>query len=540
MEQKTFCNIQRNFESSNKLKKIHIIKRNLLYLTNIPKELNLPLLVSNQFLGQYGLIKKSCIKKNNSKNAIQNSFTVLITFEKEIDAAMAILALNRFKINKNVLYASFGLTRFCSAFLQNKNCKSKKCYFLHFQPNEEDIISGKENLIRDQNLNEENVFKFLLKSKFQSYLSDSFKKKSNLELNNFFPSKVTSLEKLKKFLKKNKQIISKKNQNNFLYQSNISLCENEKNFCLEKNNIRKSQRTILNINKNKNKQIKTSIDLLKKNQNELISHNKNIFFSSESEKEFFYQNNKNKSESLKEDFFSLKKNQKISCISIEDQNNKIIKNKYILNGRHLTKKNDDNNSLLSEGKNVKKQTRLRKNQFFSYQKDQSHNTYSDLKNNNSFQSEKIRCIEDEDLIESNVYSVKKNDSNLKKKIFTDKSLFFSSKNKEDLSSKKKNQFLLSEKIDNKSGTINICKNEKMNFQSEESSFITIDSEKEISLMEKFFSKNLKRRILGIQKKFKYTFVLVKEKDSHQVFWKNINNIFNSENPWQSKNSLFLE
>ena len=124
---------------------------------------------------------------------------------------------------------------------------------------------------------------------------------------------------------------------------------------------------------------------------------------------------------------------------------------------------------------------------------------------------KIRCIEDEDLIESNVYSVKKNDSNLKKKIFTDKSLFFSSKNKEDLSSKKKNQFLLSEKIDNKSGTINICKNEKMNFQSEESSFITIDSEKEISLMEKFFSKNLKRRILGIQKKFKYIFCLGKRK-----------------------------
>ena len=57
---------------------------------------------------------------------------------------------------------------------------------------------------------------FFFVNKFSNFpnidilFSNSFKNKSNLELNNFFPSKITSLEKLKKFLKKINKLYQKK------------------------------------------------------------------------------------------------------------------------------------------------------------------------------------------------------------------------------------------------------------------------------------------------------------------------------------------
>lgn len=532
MEQKTFSNIQTNFDFTKKLKKIHIIKRNLLYLTNIPEDITLSLLLSNQFLGQYGKIIKSCIKKNNSKNAIKNSFTALITFQKEIDTAFAILALNRFKINKNVLYASFGLTRFCSSFLQNQKCKSKKCYFLHFEPEEEDVISGKENLIKDQNLNEENVLKFVLKSKFQSDISNFLKNGSNLEGSNFFPTKETSLKKLKKFLKQNnKQIIKKKNQK-FI---NFSLCEKDKDYCLEKNiNRKKSHYIFSEIQKKKD-----IFNPLKIKKNEKNVLRKKIFFSSESEKESFNENN-NKSEILHKDLFNLKNNEVNSSISIEDTNN-VIKNKFMLKEKELEKKN--NNSLISKMRNniKKKKLKLRKNQFFSYEKESSHNTYFDLKNNQIFEFEKKNCIQDENLKKKNTILNKAKNKSKKINNFPKSNHFFSSKKQNDLNCQEKNIYFKNEnKIIFKNENEKTFKNQKLISESEESTLHTIDSEKEISLMEKFFSKNLKRRIFGIKKKFQYTFVCKKtELESSKGFWGKIDYIFNSENPWSSDFKITL-
>lgn len=56
-------------------------------------------------------------------NNHHNCINAHILYEDEISAGMAILALNKFKINDFVVKAKYGLNKYCTKFLQKKECK---------------------------------------------------------------------------------------------------------------------------------------------------------------------------------------------------------------------------------------------------------------------------------------------------------------------------------------------------------------------------------------------------------------------------------
>lgn len=105
------------------MEKIRILKKSLLFLIGLPRNMNnIKLLKSKQFFGQYGKIENIYIKEDvfiGSNREEQKSISVYVTYTSEISTAFAILALDKMKLNGNILKASFGRTRYCYYFLKN-------------------------------------------------------------------------------------------------------------------------------------------------------------------------------------------------------------------------------------------------------------------------------------------------------------------------------------------------------------------------------------------------------------------------------------
>ena len=101
---------------------------------------------SNSLFSQYGKVTKIII--NLSKNFKFNknqTYSAYVTYEKEKEAALAILALNDLNLLKSNLKASFGTTKYCTYFLKNLDCFNKECLYLHYYAEKEDIIKNKVN-----------------------------------------------------------------------------------------------------------------------------------------------------------------------------------------------------------------------------------------------------------------------------------------------------------------------------------------------------------------------------------------------------------
>ncbi len=85
-------------------------------------------------MGQYGTVKKIVVNKDNPfKNNFyrQSFYSAYVTYENKIEASIAILCLDGLKLQNSVLKASFGMTKYCSFFINNQVCPNGQCYFLH-------------------------------------------------------------------------------------------------------------------------------------------------------------------------------------------------------------------------------------------------------------------------------------------------------------------------------------------------------------------------------------------------------------------------
>ena len=93
-ETQAYYNTESILRSQN-FENIRILKRNLVYLQGLPKFLaSADTLKSAQFLGQYGNVTETYIKKENKSQGRNKTFNAHITFEKEVQAALAILCIN--------------------------------------------------------------------------------------------------------------------------------------------------------------------------------------------------------------------------------------------------------------------------------------------------------------------------------------------------------------------------------------------------------------------------------------------------------------
>lgn len=113
---------------------VRVIQRDLVYIVGIPVQYsNEDILLKYEFFGQYGPIKKVVVNSTriHSLPNQKHSVSAYITFRNTDDALECIYSLENFSIDGNKLKASFGTTKYCSAFLRGQKCTNPDCMYLH-------------------------------------------------------------------------------------------------------------------------------------------------------------------------------------------------------------------------------------------------------------------------------------------------------------------------------------------------------------------------------------------------------------------------
>ena len=143
-------------EKAEELKKLRIIKQNLIHVHGLPRALaNTELLKSKEYFGQYGKIKNIVLSSKMNQDSNKEVYSVYITYKNKIEAACAILCVDSLLINGKIIRAFFGTTKYCSYFLENRICQSaKKCGYLHqLVSNKDIIIDANTNFSYNEHLN---------------------------------------------------------------------------------------------------------------------------------------------------------------------------------------------------------------------------------------------------------------------------------------------------------------------------------------------------------------------------------------------------
>ena len=237
-------------EEKNQLSNKFFIVKNIIFLSKIPREIfSKEILIQKKFLGQYGHINQLYLINNNKH---ENS--VIAQFDTVNQAALSIIALNNFEINKNQkLKISYYYSRYCHSFLNNKECKNVNCLFIH---------STKINdyLYKEIQVNEYiNSFLFALNildvslTSFQ-LLSERIIGEKYFEKTNKFPKMTVKKLKNEENFRKISLI--------FFFNSNTLL----NNILLKKNkskSFKNSMKKVDNINKERKKRSVSHINLFK-------------------------------------------------------------------------------------------------------------------------------------------------------------------------------------------------------------------------------------------------------------------------------------
>ena len=137
------------------LSKQRIIQKNLVHFQGFPDSLyNEVLLLSPEYLGQYGNIRKIVLVSKEDKVSHKKVNSAYITFETNEQAAYCILCLDSIKINGQMVRAFFGTTKYCYHFLSNYQCFNKeKCMFLHHMAEPSDIIDENTKFGYNEHIN---------------------------------------------------------------------------------------------------------------------------------------------------------------------------------------------------------------------------------------------------------------------------------------------------------------------------------------------------------------------------------------------------
>lgn len=131
----------------NQLANMRVIRRNLVYAVGLP-----PTIATEDFLrksehfGQYGKISKIVLNRNHNGNGDPRraSASAYVTFSHKEDALSCILALDGFYVDARNIRASYGTSKYCSAFIKNVRCNNPDCTYLHRMGDGEDMFTKQE------------------------------------------------------------------------------------------------------------------------------------------------------------------------------------------------------------------------------------------------------------------------------------------------------------------------------------------------------------------------------------------------------------
>jgi len=113
----------------------------MIYVIGLNPELaNEDTLQQFEYFGQFGQLQRVAVTIDKSSRQTQASASAYITFEKQLDASLALLSVLSCDWGKPTLKASFGMTKYCSYFLAKMDCQNVDCAYFHGQANESDCI----------------------------------------------------------------------------------------------------------------------------------------------------------------------------------------------------------------------------------------------------------------------------------------------------------------------------------------------------------------------------------------------------------------
>lgn len=123
---------------------VRIIQKNSLYVIGLaPSIARETTLKKYEYFGQYGKIVSVTIIDEAFESEQHKSYAAFILYSQQIEASIAILAIDQHVFESRLLRGSFGRTKYCNFFLKNQICKTKECPFVHLKANAEDIIPSR-------------------------------------------------------------------------------------------------------------------------------------------------------------------------------------------------------------------------------------------------------------------------------------------------------------------------------------------------------------------------------------------------------------
>jgi len=148
------------------LANMRVIRRNLVYAVGLPTIMaSEDVLRKPDYFGQYGKISKIVLNRSQTAAADPRraSASAYVTFAYKEDTLSCILAMDGFYVEGRSIRASYGTSKYCSAFIKNVRCNNPECTYLHQMGDAEDtftkqeiqagyVTSGRDVLARQQQI----------------------------------------------------------------------------------------------------------------------------------------------------------------------------------------------------------------------------------------------------------------------------------------------------------------------------------------------------------------------------------------------------
>jgi len=155
------------------LANMRVIRRNLVYCVGLPTNIaSEETLKKPEYFGQYGKISKIVLNRSQAGGGggdpRRASASAYVTFAHKEDTLACILALDGYYLENRNIRASYGTSKYCSAFIKNVRCNNPECTYLHEMGAAEDtftkqeiqagyVTSGRDVLARQQQILAEQI-----------------------------------------------------------------------------------------------------------------------------------------------------------------------------------------------------------------------------------------------------------------------------------------------------------------------------------------------------------------------------------------------
>ena len=135
------------------LMNVRVVQKNLVYVIGMAPEVSstqdlISLLKSPEYFGQYGKVQKIVVNKlknqSNTNPGVSPNLGIYVTYGTKEEAQRAMEAIDGSLNEGRVLRASYGTTKYCTAYLRNIPCQNPNCMYLHEAGNDQDSYSRED------------------------------------------------------------------------------------------------------------------------------------------------------------------------------------------------------------------------------------------------------------------------------------------------------------------------------------------------------------------------------------------------------------